>query len=241
MPNICAYRNTRTFPSLHSEVERVEKSSFMICCFVKMDEISSSQTSRYIFTVNNYNREFNYKQHLSSIHEIKRVVFGYEIAPTTGTPHLQGYLEFNRSYRLSMCKRVLPNARWDKAIGCSLTNYRYCIKGGHFESIGDWSREVNGLTAGRDGRTRPLSTPMIIASLLNDKTAPQVKVSREYSEKYVFYDRVANFVAKLNFKKTNFARWEQYNLYPWQYEVSTRNTIAVSLINNVINILMHYL
>ena len=78
------------------------------------------QRSRWIFTLNNYDSTFDYKEYLSEeCHRIKRFVFGYEIGAATSTPHLQGYIELVRSYRLSYVNRILPRAFWDPARHCS--------------------------------------------------------------------------------------------------------------------------
>lgn len=180
------------------------------------------QASRYVFTLNNYNDE-NYEDYFSNFGIIKRVVFGFEVAPDTGTPHLQGYLEFIRSQRLAVCRRILPNARWERARGCCLTNYRYCTKNGRFGTVGDWTREVNArvpLAENRGVARRPLSGPMIIGGLLNRNTAAQIRVSKEYSEKFVYYDKISQFVEKITLQSTSFEKWIEYRLYPWQYEVS---------------------
>lgn len=182
------------------------------------------QTSRYVFTLNNYDVRFSYKDHFASFDFIKRVVFGYEVAPNTGTPHLQGYLEFNRSYRLCTCRRLLPEARWEKATECSLVNYRYCVKSGNFETYGDWMREINGINGDpivEKKATRPLSCPMILAGLLNPATSAQIKVSQEYAEKFIYYDRIAQFLGRVRFNHDNFEKWQNNRLYPWQYEVRT--------------------
>lgn len=186
---------------------------------------NTDQSSRWVFILNNYSGDFNYKEHFSGFEVVKRCVFGYEVAPGTGTPHLQGYLEFMRSYRISMCNRVLANAHWEKAVQNSLANYRYCIKDGNFVTVGDWSRELSGMAGNVDRvveqrMVRPLSTPMIIASLLNPKVASQVKVCKEYSDRYNYYDRMSQFIKKTTDHIEFFEKYSSYLLYPWQYEVS---------------------
>ena len=44
------------------------------------------------FTINNYKREFI--QQILDIPKVKYVVIGEEVAPTTGTEYLQGYIYF---------------------------------------------------------------------------------------------------------------------------------------------------
>lgn len=86
----------------------------------------------WLFTVNNY---------LSS--DIRRlrgldceyIIFGYETAPSTGTPHLQGYVYF-RNARSKARVRKLVGGHVIKADGSPKENQVYCSKGGLFEERG---------------------------------------------------------------------------------------------------------
>lgn len=93
-------------------------------------ESVNAQVSRWIFTLNNYDTAFSYKDYISEMkHKVKRGVWGREIAPQTGTPHLQGYLEFFRTVRLAHVRKIFATAHWEAARGSSLANYEYCTKG----------------------------------------------------------------------------------------------------------------
>lgn len=91
---------------------------------------NNSQVQRWCFTLNQYDEDFNYRNHfLKYEFKVRRGVWGKEIAPETGTRHLQGYLELFRSFRLGHMRKILPGAHWSPARGTSLQNYDYCIKG----------------------------------------------------------------------------------------------------------------
>lgn len=64
------------------------------------------------------------------------VCYGYEWAPGTGTPHLQGFLYFDnaRSHR-SVC-RALPGVHVEIARGTAEQAIAYCQKGGEFIEFG---------------------------------------------------------------------------------------------------------
>jgi hypothetical protein len=161
----------------------------------------------------------NYKEYFSrGDFKIRRGVWGYEIAPDTGTRHLQGYLEFSRSYRLNHVKDVLPSAHWEGTRGTALENYTYCCKSGNFDTLGDWNRENNGRTAGSAGI---VSVGMMVMGLLSEN-APIVRVSREYSEKWRFYEKTASYVAKIRQMHTLHDEWKQVKLCEWQYRVFIR-------------------
>ena len=56
------------------------------------------------------------------------MIFGKETAPTTGTPHLQGYVYLpNQRTKKSLIKEV-PRASWQKARGTGHANFEYCSK-----------------------------------------------------------------------------------------------------------------
>ena len=57
------------------------------------------------------------------------IVGGFEKAPTTGTPHLQAYVELETKMRFSTLKRKVPRARIDKAKGPPEDAAGYCQKG----------------------------------------------------------------------------------------------------------------
>lgn len=58
----------------------------------------SVQATRWVFTLNNPTpvEETNIKKSVEGDYRIRYLIFGHELAPTTGTPHLQGYVEFSK-------------------------------------------------------------------------------------------------------------------------------------------------
>jgi len=45
-----------------------------------------------------------------------------------GTPHLQGYVQFEKPKRLSGCKKVDPTAHWEARMGTHEEAVNYCTK-----------------------------------------------------------------------------------------------------------------
>lgn len=64
------------------------------------------------------------------------VVFGYEVAPTTGTPHIQGYIEFKKAMTLNVLVRERPGIHWEPRMGTAYQASFYCKKGGKYEEFG---------------------------------------------------------------------------------------------------------
>lgn len=88
---------------------------------------SKKKTRGHVFTVQNYTDENLLKLKAAAQHAVY-LVYGKEIAPETGTPHLQGYV-FYKNCRVSraVCKKL--GASWSEcARGTPKQNTQYCIK-----------------------------------------------------------------------------------------------------------------
>lgn len=71
---------------------------------------------------------------------VSYVCFGKEVGEN-GTPHLQGYVTFKATWRLSALKLLLPRAHWEQAKGNRAHNREYCSKDGDF-----WESEAQTVT-----------------------------------------------------------------------------------------------
>ena len=89
----------------------------------KLQEIRNSQ--RWCFTINNFT-----EADLSAIHRLPCLflVYGKEHL-TEGTPHIQGYVEFQVKKRTStVCKALGGRAHCEVATGTAGENIEYCTK-----------------------------------------------------------------------------------------------------------------
>ena len=68
------------------------------------------------------------------------MVFGYEVGES-GTPHLQGYIEFKGSKRFTTLKKLFPRAHLEKRLGTADQAARYCKKDGDYEEYGEISKQ----------------------------------------------------------------------------------------------------
>lgn len=87
----------------------------------------------WCFTINNYT-ESDIRQVRALDYEY--LVFGYEIAPKTGTPHLQGYVHFKNPQTFGYVHKRLVRARLTIADGNAQQNRKYCTEDGKFEEYG---------------------------------------------------------------------------------------------------------
>lgn len=96
----------------------------------------------WFLTFNNYpeNWEELFKNQIQTFGTVVPLkwVLGEEIAPTTGTPHLQGYILFNKRVRpMSLFTHsAWQKVHWEAAKGSPQQNYEYCTKDGKFISYG---------------------------------------------------------------------------------------------------------
>lgn len=101
----------------------------------------------YVFTLNNYT-EAQERALRGCVGNtgIKYILFGRETAPTTGTPHLQGYLQVNHDNTKRINTKL--NIVAVKARGSYRENYTYCTKGGDFFEAGE-AEELKGVSQGK--------------------------------------------------------------------------------------------
>ncbi|ADD62457.1 replication-association protein [Human associated cyclovirus 1] len=100
--------------------------------------MSNSTVRRFCFTWNNYT-ELNYALCQEFIKKYcKYGIVGKELAPTTNTPHLQGFCNLQKPMRFSTIKKRLDNGiHIEKSMGSDTQNQTYCSKSGEFFEAGD--------------------------------------------------------------------------------------------------------
>jgi len=79
----------------------------------------------YAFTWNNYPDD--YQLTLAAL-DCRYIVAGEEIAPITGTPHIQGYVYFASAKTLSAVRALLPGTHLTATCGTHRANDSYCRK-----------------------------------------------------------------------------------------------------------------
>lgn len=96
--------------------------------------MSNVRNRSFVFTWNNYPAE--YADTLASLGQ-RYIVYGREVAPTSGTPHLQGYLYFSNARTVRSVRRKLVGAHVECARGTFLQNRTYCTKSGDYHEDGN--------------------------------------------------------------------------------------------------------
>lgn len=91
----------------------------------------SSSLRRVVFTLNNYTQD----ELTTLLQDLGKhqYIIGKEVGES-GTPHLQGYIEFATPVKFRTIKKILPRAHLEKAKGNKQQNIDYCSKDGNFVS-----------------------------------------------------------------------------------------------------------
>ena len=105
-----------------------------------------SRAKKFVFTKNNYTEpDIEFLKGLferpAEGDEVTYLVFGKEVAPTTGTPHLQGYIEWSKRKTLSVCRRLLSRCHIEIARGSPQQCAIYAKKDGDFLEFGTISKQ----------------------------------------------------------------------------------------------------
>jgi len=107
-----------------------------------------SRNRNFVFTYNNYpNTE------LVDNLICKYIAYSHEVAPTTGTPHLQGFVSFSNAKSLHAVQALLPGCHVEAMIGSIAQNEKYCSKEGTEELI---ERGVKPISNDNKGRAEKL-------------------------------------------------------------------------------------
>jgi len=86
----------------------------------------------WCFTLNNYS-ENDFLEILNILEKKKKwkYLIGKEIAPTTGTPHLQGFIQFDKPTRA--CEKFKNKyIHWESCKGNEKSNIKYCSEDGNY-------------------------------------------------------------------------------------------------------------
>jgi len=106
-----------------------------------------SRNRNFTFTYNNYpNTEL-----VDNI-DCKYIAYSHEVAPSTGTPHLQGFISFNSAKTKQAVIRLLPGCHIEVMNGSIAENEAYCSKSGDLIERGE--KPVSNTNRGRAEKLR---------------------------------------------------------------------------------------
>lgn len=157
------------------------------------------QARGWCWTLNNYTAED--EKFFQELEEVKRIIYGRETCPTTGTPHLQGFVMFDKPKRWSWVTALLDGrCHWEKAKNLAGA-WKYCKKEGDFwekdtgpgqGARSDWENIREMIREGADDLDLLMANPSIFArcgngierirSVLAEKRTRMTKCTWYYGE-----------------------------------------------------------
>lgn len=163
-------------------------------------------SKNWCFTLNNYT-----SQEVEAINalvpdKVGYVVYGFETAPTTGTPHLQGYVQLVKKSQLTALTKMVKRANWLKAKGTPEQNFTYCTKEGNYHELGNQTHE------------RQRSDLDALKDSIKEGTTLK-RLREEFSEVYAKYPR---FVHEYIRDQVPIPVVPPYPLKPWQQELNVK-------------------
>lgn len=103
----------------------------------KVQVTTNTRSQNWCFTWNHPNQEA--EEYLGSLAEteMRYMVFGREVAPSTGTPHLQGQVCFNTVKSFKQVKQMMgPTVHVERTMDLE-KSIEYCMKGGDYVEHGN--------------------------------------------------------------------------------------------------------
>ncbi|ADD62473.1 replication-association protein [Human associated cyclovirus 7] len=141
--------------------------------------MANSTVRRFCFTWNNYSE----LEYVLCCEFIKKYccygIVGKEIAPNTGTHHLQGFCNLEKPMRFSTIKKRLDSRiHIEKAAGSDSENQTYCSKTGNFFESG---------TPNQQGRRTDLQA--VVSAIQNGEITTPKMVAELHGAVYIKYHR----------------------------------------------------
>ncbi len=114
----------------------------MVQVRTKRKQNPKSRGKRWTWTINNYTNDDldQLPTMVGKGQPFSYICYGLEICPSTGTPHLQGYLECWDRLRTPQVSKLLPRAYLVLSGGTPKENYTYCSKNDDFRQFGTISK-----------------------------------------------------------------------------------------------------
>lgn len=174
------------------------------------------QTRHYVFTLNNWTKaDDDALQALAA--QVSYLVYGYETAPSTGTPHLQGYIVFPRKKRIVEAKALLPDGvHIEPKKGTPMEASEYCKKDGLFFEKGICPSGTRGSSCFDSFIEWVLSYQSEHGSIPSER-----EIARHYPQLWLRYERKMRNLAIHLTPAPQLLDVDAATLRPWQFSLYT--------------------
>lgn len=126
--------------------------------------LTEKRSHNWCYTANNYTPKLMVQ--LMNMYEDKYVdyhIIGFEVSPTTNTPHIQGYFHCKDAKSLLTLKYKYPTLHFESMNGTSLQASDYCKKEGYYFEYGKIPK---------DGKNK--TTELVVEALRSGKTMEEM-------------------------------------------------------------------
>lgn len=180
---------------------------------------TQKRTTNYVFTLNNYTND--QIQQLSLI-QCRYLIYGEEIAPTTNTPHLQGFIIYSTLKSFKQVKKdlsLIGNPHIEIAKGSIEQNVTYCSKDNKFTERG-----IKPMSSTEKGQLGKTTKRLDIDSLIEDikKGTPKEELIITHANFISKYLKAYQFYLKElspKYKYDIFTDDKIEKLYAWQEQL----------------------
>ncbi|QFR58251.1 replication associated protein [Capybara associated cyclovirus 1] len=131
---------------------------------------------RVCFTLNNYTEDDEQRiQQYANDYEY--CIYGREIAPSTGTHHLQGFINFKVRREFATIKRIIGNtAHIEPSNGTDVQNKEYCSKGNNIWEYGKPSKQ--GKRSDLDSVVETIKSARTLADIVSQHPSMYIRYHR---------------------------------------------------------------
>lgn len=171
-----------------------------------MSKKSAGRSRGYVFTLNNYTpEEVENVKLLADTDEVRYLVFGHEVAPTTGTPHLQGFILFENQTAFGTVRKLIPRANIQTRRATDFQASEYCKKEGDFFEAG---------TAPQQGRRFDIENAV---KAILDGTTTTTEIVTENPTLYICAHRALDKVQSIRISNTTSVIRKEQREAVWYY------------------------
>ncbi|QCX35039.1 replication-associated protein [Blackfly DNA Virus 10] len=105
-----------------------------------MPAVRASRSRAWCFTINNYTDDDQERLRTLGLEDtVQYMIWGREVAPETGTKHIQGYIYWHTARTMAPTKeRINQRAHLEMAKGTPQQNKEYCSKENDYEEVGQF-------------------------------------------------------------------------------------------------------
>lgn len=163
---------------------------------------TNRQARNWCFTINGYDNDTLERLKVPN-DAVLYLVAGLEVAPTTGTKHIQGFVSLKKKLRMNQVKKIIGASHLTVANGSPEQNRTYCTKEGDFFEYGQ-------IPAGQGKRNELEAFKEAVKAGLTDMKEVREKFSSVYAKHRQFcVEYIQDYVGEKHEVDGELREWQQ--------------------------------